>query len=275
MNFLSGSYFKHQCRYQIGDYSDARNFHLSSSVDTSKDNNLIFVKTELLSQFLQLLNNNRLDYPKSFSLVLHNSDINFYLTTVTQVLQCFPDVEKLYTQNLLVQHPNVFPIPIGLANPKWSHGNINRFKKIASESIEKTNDVYINFNIATNPKERNYCLEKIGERPRKYPNFVDIEAHNKFIQETQEEYLRDIKRSYFVVSPDGNGRDCHKTWESIYMGSIPIVTNSYFARRFKEIGVPLTIINDWSEYKNLELSKELFEDTWKDFNINNLSNLFI
>ena len=59
------------------------------------------------------------------------------------------------------------------------------------------------------------------------------------------------------------------------MGSIPIVTNSFFARRFKELGVPLIIINDWSEYKNLELSKELFEDTWKDFNINNLSNLFL
>ena len=83
--------------------------------------------------------------------------------------------------------------------------------------------------------------------------------------------MRDIKKSYFVVSPDGNGKDCHKTWESIYMGSIPIVTDSYFARRFKQLGIPIYIIDDWNQFSSLNLSTELYYAIWNNFDIKELN----
>lgn len=266
MDFLSGSYFKHQCRYQIGDYSDERNFHPTHKVDTSNDNDLIFVKTELLNHFLELLRQNRSDYPKSFSLVLHNSDINFDMNSIKSVFSAFPDVLKVYTQNLLVKYPRAFPIPIGLANPKWSHGNIDRFQKVIHQAIPKSNMVYINFNVTTNPKERNYCLQHVGSNQRSYPNYMNINDHNSFVESTQEQYLKDIKSSYFVVSPDGNGKDCHKTWESLYMGAIPIVTDSVFARRFVQYGIPIEIIDDWASFDKSKYTRDYYNNLWRNFN---------
>jgi len=276
MKFISGTYFKRQCRYQIGDYSDARNYHLSYYCDPDIDNDLIFVKTELLSQFLQLKKLAPEKFPESYSLVLHNSDINFDINNIKGVFDHFTGVDKVYTQNLLVDYPNSFPLPIGIANPKWSHGNTDRFEKVINQEIPKTNMVYINFNVATNPKERNYCLQHVGSNQRHYPNYMNIDEHNSFVESTQEQYLKDIKASYFVVSPDGNGKDCHKTWESIYMGSIPIVTDSYFARRFKELGVPIYIIDDWNQFQHLHLTPKLYNVVWNNFDINNLKiGLFI
>ena len=55
------------------------------------------------------------------------------------------------------------------------------------------------------------------------------------------------------------------------MGSIPIVTDSYFARRFKELGIPIYIIDDWSQFKNLHLTSELYKTIWNNFDINHLN----
>ena len=36
-------------------------------------------------------------------------------------------------------------------------------------------------------------------------------------------YLRELGRYRFVASPPGNGPDCHRTWEALLAGTIPIV----------------------------------------------------
>ena len=60
------------------------------------------------------------------------------------------------------------------------------------------------------------------------------------------------------------------------MGSIPIVTDSYFARRFKQLGIPIYIIDDWNQFKYLHLTPERYDAVWNDFDINTLGlGLFI
>lgn len=271
MELLSGTYFKHKCHFQFTDYIDHRNCNFTIYEDFSIDNDYVFCKTEFLQTLFEYTKNHIIRLPDNFKLFTHNSDINIRSKDVSTVLNWFPNIEHWYAQNLIDEHEKVSPIPIGIANPKWSHGNIDRFNKIINEIISKDNLVYTNFNIATNPIERKYCLEQVKKTINtNYPNWMSISDHDNFINSTQEDYLRNIKKSYFVISPDGNGKDCHKTWESIYMGSVPIVTNSYFARKFQSLGIPLIILNDWSEFKNLNLTKELYKDIWKNFNINNL-----
>lgn len=263
---ISGTYFKRHCRYRIGDYIDARKCQPFFIEDKSIDNNFIFVQTHLLNFFSQMLGENRGLFPNTYSLVLHNSDLNISKSIVRSIFNNFIDIENLYTQNLLCDFTRTYPIPIGFPNPKWSHGNITRIQKVISQDIKKNNLVYINFNISTNPKEREYCLEQIGSRiDTKYPNSAIIKDHDNFVNNTHEKYLQDIKASYFTVSPDGNGKDCHKTWESIFMRSIPIVTDSYFARTFRRYGLPILVINDWREYSDLKLSASLYYELWKDF----------
>ncbi len=54
----------------------------------------------------------------------------------------------------------------------------------------------------------------------------------------------------FVISPHGNGYDCHRTWEALILGCIVIVKKSGIDELYSDL--PVLIINDWSDI-NLEL----------------------
>jgi hypothetical protein len=62
----------------------------------------------------------------------------------------------------------------------------------------------------------------------------------------------------FVVSPPGNGIDCHRTWESLYLGSIPIVKASACMKAFAKVG--LMVVPDISMISKREL-REYFEES--------------
>ena len=62
----------------------------------------------------------------------------------------------------------------------------------------------------------------------------------------------------FVLSPFGNGMDCHRTWEALLCGCIPIVCSSVFNELFD--GLPVLIVDKWA---NISLS--LLVDTVAQF----------
>lgn len=49
----------------------------------------------------------------------------------------------------------------------------------------------------------------------------------------------------FSISPHGNGLDCHRTWEDLILGCIVIVKTSPLDKLYE--GLPVVIVNDWSE----------------------------
>jgi hypothetical protein len=53
-----------------------------------------------------------------------------------------------------------------------------------------------------------------------------------------EEYLVSLGMSKFVVSPEGNGIDCHRHYEAILMGAVPIMEDSSLMR-YKYRGCPV------------------------------------
>tara|TARA_Y100000401_G_scaffold116475_1_gene122353 strand:- start:18375 stop:19220 length:846 start_codon:yes stop_codon:yes gene_type:complete len=270
MNFICGTYFKHQCKLQLSNYKDPRTAEFFPQEDESLDNNYVFCKPEHLTLLDTYRKIGAVKLPEQFNLITHNSDTNFDNEKIDFVLDLFPNIGFWYTQNLLVEHPKVKPIPIGIANPKWSHGNQDRFIEIQSKKINKFQNVYVNFNISTNPRARQECLDKIGfpynlQLEKNYPDASSLKDHDNFVESTQERYLTDIASSYFTLSPIGNGIDCHKTWEAIYMKSIPIVTRWHGVEEFKKLGIPILIIDDWSDFKDLDLTPELYTKIWGDF----------
>jgi hypothetical protein len=56
---------------------------------------------------------------------------------------------------------------------------------------------------------------------------------------------REKTRYAFVISPHGHGLDCHRTWESLLLGNIPIVKRSPLDRLYE--GLPVVIVDDWTE----------------------------
>jgi hypothetical protein len=59
------------------------------------------------------------------------------------------------------------------------------------------------------------------------------------------ELWREKTRYAFVVSPHGNGLDCHRTWESLVLGNIVIVKRSSLDPMYE--GLPVVIVDDWRE----------------------------
>lgn len=58
--------------------------------------------------------------------------------------------------------------------------------------------------------------------------------------------LWEAKTRYaFVLSPRGVGLDCHRTWESLVLGNIPIVEHSSLDPLFE--GLPVVLVDRWEE----------------------------
>ena len=124
--------------------------------------------------------------------------------------------------------------------------NIKGLSKRFDERIVK---IYVNFSSSN---------DRFGQRAqslKKIPNDL-LAMHNNFIPRTDN--WKNMTNYTFVLSPFGNGMDCHRTWEALCLGCIPIV----FAPNFKSLfeGLPVLNVDSWSS-----ISKELLEETVKKF----------
>lgn len=64
-------------------------------------------------------------------------------------------------------------------------------------------------------------------------------------------FLKQVKDAAFVFSPPGNGFDCHRSYEALYMGSVPIVMSSAVDDMFD--GLPVWLVSDYSEVTDEKL----------------------
>jgi hypothetical protein len=62
----------------------------------------------------------------------------------------------------------------------------------------------------------------------------------------------------FVVSPFGHGYDCHRTWEALCCGSIPIIRGPHLKDIFEDL--PVLRVEKWSD-----VTAELLQKTIEDF----------
>lgn len=216
-----------------------------------KQGDTIFVKSDYINNFYE---NIHPKIPSDYILITHNSD-----HSASSVCRELLEEDRLiawFAQNAYeVSHPKLIPIPIGLENRYNVNGDPNRvdmaIKKIPDP--EKRNIfIYMNFNIATCPEERKEVFSLLNDishvvsTPKAYPAF-----------------LKDLSRSMFVLSPRGNGYDCHRTWEALLMGAIPIVKTSSMDPLFKNL--PVLIVNEFKELDIEFLQKKYHEIRSKPF----------
>ena len=61
------------------------------------------------------------------------------------------------------------------------------------------------------------------------------------------QYLRLLGEHEFSACPRGNGIDTHRIWESLYLGVVPIVERTGLTEHWSACGIPLVLVDDWSE----------------------------
>ena len=67
-------------------------------------------------------------------------------------------------------------------------------------------------------------------------------------------YIDKIYNHKFVLSPEGNGTDTHRTWEILYLKSIPIEKRNINNQFFTDL--PICFVDDWEEITEDFLNKE-------------------
>jgi hypothetical protein len=71
----------------------------------------------------------------------------------------------------------------------------------------------------------------------------------------------------FILSPEGAGLDCHRTWEAVIVGIIPIVKSSSIDEIYQDL--PILVVNDWNE-----LSVEFLNEQYQIINENIKNNKY-
>jgi len=168
-----------------------------------------------------------------------------------------------YTINKNYRHHKLFALPLGITNDTSEsklhpiYGNIEIMLDIMKQPKQIKNLVYMNFAIKTYPTERRYChdlfLNKSWVTKGKIENSI----------KGRKAFLEDIRNHKFVLCPRGNGIDSHRLWETLYMGSIPIVISTIALEEFSDL--PILFIESWDilneDYLNNKY-QEITSTTW-------------
>lgn len=202
---------------------DKANFYLNDN------ENIVFVYGHDLDLFFKET------YPKinkQIKIISHNTD-----EPVSERFKQFLNQDKLihwYAQNAVLDHPKLTPIPIGIANKQWPHGNLQTLKAIIDSNIKKELLVYKNFDNNTNIAIRR-AIDFITSR-----NGIGMSE-----RVPHKNYLEKMASSLFVISPPGNGIDCHRIWEALYLNCIPVIQRNTCFRSVSDL--PILFIDDWNE----------------------------
>ena len=82
-------------------------------------------------------------------------------------------------------------------------------------------------------------------------------------------YIEKLSRHKFCISPRGNGVDCHRIWECLYLGVIPIVEKSPHMSYFHDLPILFVDSYDVISIEYLNQIYNYFQH--KSFNMEKLS----
>lgn len=241
--------------------------HRRDSVKNLPSNSLIWCKTDFLDELFNELKNS----DRKYTLFTHCSDYDINEQKFNSKPDC---IKKWYAQNVNYKHEDLIPYPIGVENHfgpnKGTCINIDYLQSINESVYDVSNKIinllYCNFNPQTNRTRFNVLNTLLTNKIGKHfgtKNYID--------------YFEDIKQFLFIASPRGNGIDCHRTWETLYIGSLPIVDRHFMFDSYHSL--PFIRIDSWDEvtpeflrpyilkYKNKQFfnnNEELHIEYWID-----------
>ena len=221
---------------------------------------VVYCNSGLINKFKPILINVKLyeklkKFKNPFDLILHNSDQSF--DKVHEEYFNIPNIKRIFTQNMNTTHPKLFPLPIGLANSRWKWGDLNIFEKhLNSLPEEKTNSIFFNFKIDGGVREeyRPQCYEACINKGLKWTEDTDFDS-----------YINNLKTYKYCISPEGNGIDCYRMWECLYLRVIPVchrnIVTEYFSKLF-----PIVLVDNWNDL-NLDYLERNYEtlSNWKNY----------
>jgi hypothetical protein len=253
-----------------------------------EDNNILHVCPQAIPNFVNKV------LPKltrPFILLTNNSDwtIPDDISKEADILLNHPLMTHWFAQNCILDHSKITRIPIGLdyhtLRPTrkqqfaWSQPETHSWgkkehptdqekflimrKQYSAPFWYREVKAYANFQFLMTTRygkiDRVECLNTVSK------DLVYYEP-TKCIRD---KCWSNMVKYAFVLSPQGNGLDCHRTWEALCLGCIPILKTSGLDPLFKDL--PVWIVQDWKDV-TLDNMKQVIEDyKSKTFNYEKLT----
>lgn len=243
-------------------------------VDTEKvqEGQIVFVESELLDTYFDTV------HPKiknPYILITHNGDKNIDSTYLPKIDN---KIIHWFAQNLLIENPKLTPLPIGLENAHYANAGLKRLYQIHSSDIAEIRDdnvesirdmrksrILYSFNADTNPLARGEALAALKDC-----DTADKLNRGDFVD--QPTYVEVLRSYMYVISPAGNGEDCHRTWEALYTGTIPVLKETIMSKQFENLGIPFLSVKSWNELKDMSKYELIakYDLLWQHANIDAL-----
>ena len=176
-----------------------------------------------------------------------------------------PFLVHWFSQNLVRKHPKMTNLPIGLdyhtmasskiwgpvTSPYEQEALIKTLKHTALPFWERKRTCYANFHFLMTTKhgyDRKDAFKMINKalvfyEPTHIPRIDTWKA--------QKEYA-------FVICPHGGGYDCHRLWEALILGCVPIVKKSNIDELYQDL--PVLIVDQWED-----ITEDLLKTTIESF----------
>jgi hypothetical protein len=167
-----------------------------------------------------------------------------------------------FCQNMTIDHYKITRMPIGLdyhtltTIPLWGPISSCEHQEkmllmIKNKSVPFWNrniKCYANFHFTMNTKlgyDRKDAFKKIN---KDLVYYEENKVTRLITWNKQKDYA-------FVICPHGGGLDCHRNWEALCLGCIPIVKTSSLDNLYKDL--PVLIVKDWEIITNELLNETI------------------
>jgi hypothetical protein len=198
-----------------------------------EDFDIVFVKTDFIysgefqRRFLNSIN-------KKFILV---SGVSSYSVdegnpTYRNILNNPFLIKWFCTNPPLILHPKMEGLPIGFEEKERDGGNVevlNYFYNNSTPWESKKDKIYIPYHSNTF-STRNQIINELSKE-----DFVEVEQNRLGFKD----YLSKMDKYKFILSLRGAGWDCHRHYECLLVGSVPIMDGGPILGFFKNNSLPV------------------------------------
>jgi len=176
------------------------------------------------------------------SLVIHNSDTVPTLEAFRSIRKIIP---RVFSSNVLESAEGVTALPLGLENVALKrNGKLHYYFDAIQNPVppeQRPLRVLSSFHESTNRAIR----EPVRDLMR-----ASRHGHQEEFAKSLDYRLR-VRGTKFVISPPGGGMDCHRTWESLYLGAVPVVLDDYLATSLTA-DLPILAVRSYEDFLELD-----------------------
>ncbi len=200
-----------------------------SSLGRISHSKVFFCESSLLSDFLKYAK----VVPPESVLIVGNGDQEYFDSKI------FPkNFSTILLQNSFISdNKRIYTLPIGIENLRIGVNGIpNRFE---FRSQRQNEDLKLLIGPFGQTSGERLLLDELNDIPG-----INVERRTDRVPAYK--YPQILREATWVACPRGNGIDTHRVWESLYVGSRPIVIDNSWSRSLVDFGYPLLLIKDWS-----------------------------